>query len=135
MKVLLDLNVLLDFLQRRQPFFDDAAGVIDAVLFGRVEGVLSAHAVTTLHYFLDRGTTRSQAQEVMRWILHTFEIAACDRQLLLAALAAPMPDYEDAVTALAAERSGCSQVITRNLRDFDSSPVPAILPADFLRLL
>ena len=135
MKVLIDLNVVLDFLQKRAPFFDDAASVMDMVLFGRVAGVLPAHAVTTIHYFLSRGSSKRQSNEVMRWILDTFEIAACGRGLLVDALSLPMPDYEDAVTALAAEQCGCSRVVTRNLRDFDGSPVPAMLPADFLRLI
>jgi hypothetical protein len=134
MKVLIDLNVLLDFLQKREPFFGDAASVMDTILFGRVVGVLSAHAVTTIHYLLTRGTSKSQSGEVMRWLLETFEITVCDKALLREALSIPMPDYEDAVTALAAERSACSCVVTRNLRDFDGSPVPAMLPSAFLQL-
>lgn len=135
MKVLVDLNVLLDFLQKRPPFFDDAASVMDAVLFGKVVGVLPAHAVTTIHYLLARGAAREQSGEAMRWLLEVFEIAACGKELLRDALLLPMADYEDAVTALAAERSGCSCVITRNLKDFKGSPVPAVLPADALRLV
>jgi predicted nucleic acid-binding protein len=135
MKVLIDLNVMLDFLQRREPFFDDAACVIDAVLYGRADGVLPAHGVTTIHHFLARGIEKQRAAEVIRWILNTFEVASCGKDLLLAALALPMPDYEDAVTALAAERVGCSHVVTRNIRDFVGSPVPAVLPADLLALV
>jgi hypothetical protein len=134
MKVLVDLNVLLDFLQKCEPFFDAAASVIDLVLFGRAVGVLPAHAVTTIHHFLARGASRQQSEEVMRWILERFEIAVGDKNLLLDALSLPVPDYEYAVTALAAQRSACACVVTRNLRDFGGSPVPAMLPADFLRL-
>ena len=133
MKVLVDLNVLLDFLQKREPFFNDAASVMDMVLFGKVGGVLPAHAVTTIHYLLARGTSKQKSEEVMRWLLNTFEIAVCNRELLLDALSLSMPDYEDAVAALAAEHSACSYVITRNLRDFAGSPVPAMLPAAFLQ--
>lgn len=135
MKVLIDLNVMLDFLQRREPFFDDAAYVMDAVLYGKADGVVPAHAVTTIHYFLSRGTEKQGCGEVMRWLLDAFEVAPCNKDLLLRALSLAMLDYEDAVTALSAERTGCSHVVTRNTRDFAESPVPALLPSDFLELL
>lgn len=135
MKVLLDLNVMLDFLQRREPFFDDAASLMDAVLYGKVDGVLPAHGITTIHYFVTRGAERQRSGEVMRWLLDTFEVATCNKDLLREALTFPMLDYEDAVTALAAQRTGCSYVVTRNIRHFVASPLPTMLPADFLRLL
>lgn len=135
MKVLIDLNVMLDFLQRRDPFFDSAAAVMDAVLYGKTDGVLPAHGITTIHYFLARGAEKQRSREVMRWLLDTFEIASCGKDLLREALSLPMLDYEDAVTALAAQQTGCSYVITRNIRDFVGSPLPAVLPVDFLRVL
>jgi hypothetical protein len=46
-----------------------------------------------------------------------------------------MPDFEDAVTAAAAERAGCDAVVTRNLADYDASPIPAIDPATALAWL
>ena len=44
-----------------------------------------------------------------------------------------MPDFEDAVVDAVAERSGASYIVTRNIKDFADSAVPAILPADFLK--
>lgn len=135
MKILIDLNVMLDFLQQREPFFDNAASVMDAVLYGKVDGVLPAHGITTIHYFVARGTEKQRSGEVMRWLLDTFEIASCSKALLREALSLPMQDYEDAVTTLAAQQTGCSYVITRNIRDFVGSPLPAVLPSDLLRFI
>jgi hypothetical protein len=41
-------------------------------------------------------------------------------------------DFEDAVVATSAEAAGCEVIITRNLTDFASSPVPALTPEEFL---
>ena len=49
------------------------------------------------------------------------------------ALMRAMPDFEDAVVDTVAERSGASYIVTRNIKDFADSAVPAILPADFLK--
>ncbi len=118
MKAIIDLDVMLDFLQRREPFFEDAACVMDAVLYGRVRGVLAAHAVTTLHYFLTRGAEKCRTEEVIGWLLEVFDVAPCTKEVLLAAGGLDMADYEDAVTAVCAQRAACSHIVTRNLSDF-----------------
>ena len=47
------------------------------------------------------------------------------------ALMRDMPDFEDAVVDAVAERNGASCILTRNIKDFAGSVVPAILPVDF----
>ena len=42
MKVFLDTNVLVDYLNKREPFFEDAASIIGICLSGQAKGVLSA---------------------------------------------------------------------------------------------
>ena len=135
MKVLVDLNIALDFLQHRKPFFEEAASLMDAILFENVRGVLPAHGFTTLYYFLARGVQKPQAGEVIQWLLDTFDIAACDKDVLVRAASLQMTDYEDAVTAVCAERVGCSHIVTRNVDDFAGSPVPALPPGEFLQIL
>ena len=132
MKALLDLNVMLDFLEKRSPFYEGAVSIVDAVLYGWAQGALAAHAVTTLSYFLAKGTDRDRQWETLQWLLDTFEIVPCDKQVLADALALGIKDYEDAVTCVAAARAGCSHVVTRNVQDFLRSPVPALTPAEFL---
>ena len=43
-----------------------------------------------------------------------------------------MPDFEDAVVDAVAERNGSSYILTRNVKDFSESIVPAISPTDFI---
>ena len=49
--ILIDLNVLLDVLQKREPFYQASAELLAAVETGQVEGYIAAHSVTTLFYF------------------------------------------------------------------------------------
>lgn len=135
MKVLIDLNVMLDFLQKRQPFFEEAARVMDAVLYARAGGVLPAHAITTLYYFLAKGAEKHRVRETLQWLLRTFDIAPSDKETLTQALALGMNDFEDAVTCVSAVRAGCSYILTRNTADFAASSVPPLAPGQFLELL
>jgi hypothetical protein len=42
------------------------------------------------------------------------------------------PDFEEGAVAAAAESAGCAQIVTRNVRDSDGWPVPAVTPEEFL---
>jgi len=44
-----------------------------------------------------------------------------------------MSDFEDAIIAATALRENAEYIITRNIKDFTQSPIPAITPSDFLR--
>ena len=122
-RVLLDVNVVLDVLLDRRPFAAAAASVWSAVEDGRAVGLLSAHAVTTLHYLNAREAGVRVARETTEALLSVFEVAAVDRTVLDAALALGWKDFEDAVTAAAARRARCEALVTRNARDFKGSPV------------
>jgi predicted nucleic acid-binding protein len=132
MRVLIDLNVLLDVLQQRQPHFAESAGVISAALNGRFEAWMPAHSLTTLHYLIERYSTLAAADEAVDWHLGRFQISHLDTVIFRRARRLGMSDFEDAVVAASAEGSQCSWIVTRNTSDFAASPVPAITPADFL---
>jgi predicted nucleic acid-binding protein len=132
MKIMIDLNVFLDFFQNRQPYYNSSAQVLNRVLFGRLTGVIPAHAVTTLHYLIAKYTGARQADEIVGWLLDRFEIASCDKAILLRARLLAFGDFEDAVLAALAEREKCSAIVTRNTKDFASSPVSAVTPSEFL---
>ena len=51
-RVLIDINVLMDVLQKREPFYEASAQVLSLAEDARIEGFISAHAVTTLMYLL-----------------------------------------------------------------------------------
>jgi len=129
-RVLLDVNVVLDVLLNRKPFVEHSAAVWSAVEEGRAEGMLSAHAVTTLHYLNARAAGPRVARETTEALLSVFEVAAVDGPVLNAALALGWTDFEDAVTAAAARRAKCDAIVTRNPRDFKSAAVRVLAPAE-----
>ena len=50
------------------------------------------------------------------------------------ALASEMSDFEDAVVSAVACRIGAEYILTRNTKDYVKSAVPAVSPADYLKL-
>jgi predicted nucleic acid-binding protein len=135
MRVLVDLNVIIDVLQNRQPFYEDSAGVLDAIARQEVMGWLAAHSVTTLFYVISRVRKRETAVQAVTSLLESFAVAKVDDAVIREALSLGWKDFEDAVQMASAGAEGVDYLITRNIKDFQSGPVPVIQPAAFLALL
>ena len=134
MRVLLDSNIVVDFLHNREQFFDDADLVMGQVERGVVTGLLCATTLTTIAYLTGKTLGKLPAVEQIRQLLKIFEVAAVNRAVLDAALAGNMSDFEDAVLAEAAHQAGAQAIITRNLKDFAHSPVRAYTPRQWLAM-
>lgn len=130
--ILVDLNVLLDVIQKREPHYRASAAVLERVVTGTTSAAIPAHAVTTMHFIVNRYADRRRADGVVDWLLERFEVAAVGRAELQTARRLAWSDFEDAVVAASASSSGCSVIVTRNIRDFRESPVPAMTPDEFL---
>ena len=126
--ILVDINVVLDVLLDRQPHVDASAVVWAAVESHVSDGLLAAHAVTTIHYLIRKELGVSAAKRTVSAMMRVFGIAPVDASVLDDALKLPMPEFEDAVTAAAARAAGCDYIVTRDPRGFRGSPVRALTP-------
>jgi predicted nucleic acid-binding protein len=131
-KVMLDFNVLLDVMQRREPFYAASATVLSQAVEEPGTSCLPGHALTTLHYIVAKYAGREQANTLVDWVLAHLEIVPQDRAQFVRARNLRFDDFEDAALASAAEAAGCKLILTRNVADFGASPVPAVTPEEFL---
>ena len=131
---LVDLNVLLDVIQQRRPFFDSSAQVISRIVRGEATAYIAGHELTTAYYIVNRYASRQAADDLVDWLLVHFEIVPESASVFRRAREMALADFEDAAIASAAEAAQCEYIVTRNVRDFTDSPVPAIAPADLLAL-
>jgi predicted nucleic acid-binding protein len=135
LKVLIDLNVILDTLQKREPFYATSAGVLACAETGRVEGWVAAHSLTTLFYLFAKSHSPEQARVTLTELLRFLAVAAVDQPVIEQALALPYRDFEDAVQMMAAARVGAQYLVTRDAEDFKGGPLPALQPAELLALV
>ena len=135
MKVMIDLNVLLDVIQKREPHFAASAKMLALVAGNKLNAYLPAHCITTLHYIIQKHTDTATANNAIDWVLGKLHIQPERERDFLRARSLPMNDFEDAVVAAIAESSGCVAIITRNVTDFSKSPISAITPEEFLATL
>ena len=132
MKVLLDLNILVDVFEQREPHYAASAKILSLGIEKTIELLIPGHAPATIHYLTARTIGRAMADEALDWMLASFELAPATREVYLRARALHFRDFEDGVVAAVAEAEHCDYIVTRNLRDFAESPVKAVSPAELL---
>jgi predicted nucleic acid-binding protein len=134
LKLFLDTNVVLDVLADREPFAEDAAGVLSVIERGEAEGFVAAHTATTVFYLLQKELGLRRAKRALMDILKLVGVVAVDHDRLLQALAMNWKDFEDAVQAACAAKIDADYIITRNQDDFSGAEVPTRSPAEYLAL-
>ena len=135
MTVTVDINVLLDVFQMRQPHYAASAQVLSLVTTGTLTGVCPAHGLTTLYYLVRKHASKADAEAAMDRVLRHFQIGNLEAAGWHKARRLPFTDFEDAVVATVAEATASAFIVTRNTADFAGSPIPAITPSDFLSQL
>lgn len=134
-RMLFDTNVVLDVLLDRAPYVEASAAVWASVEAGHAEGMLAAHAVTTIHYLIRKEVGNAKAARIVSTILSVFNVAAVDSEVIREALELSFSDFEDAVTSAAARSADCDCIVTRDPKGFRGSPVRPFTPEAVAPLL
>ncbi len=135
MKITVDLNVLLDVAQNRLPHYHASEEVLHRARSGEYLAVLPGHAITALHYIIEKWSGTDLANQTIDGLLADFVIHPSDKTNFQRARQLPLGDFEDALVASVAEATGSDYIVTRNVPDFAGSPVPALTPTEFLEAI
>ena len=110
------------------------AGAFRKAIEADAECLISASAATDIFYMLCKAFQSAQkAKERIEQLSQIVTFADVQGVDIHTALMCSMPDFEDAVVDAVAERNGASYILTRNIKDFAGSSVPAITPTEFLK--
>jgi len=129
-KALLDTDILLDVALRRAGLFEDSARVLDWAEAAPGHAAVAWHSLSNLAYLL-----RPDARPFIRGLLQFCEAAPAATEQARQAVFLPLHDFEDALQAAAALSFGADFIVTRNIPHYRRSPVPALLPKQFLARL
>jgi predicted nucleic acid-binding protein len=133
-RVLIDTNIVLDFLLQREPFSQDAELLFQSIDAGQIIGYVTATTLTDIFY-ISRKHTRSveQARQAVSEILTAMVICPIDRAVLESAFNSGLVDFEDAVQIFGAVAQGLDAILTRDSKGFLSSPIPVMSVQELLR--
>ncbi|BET65686.1 PIN domain nuclease [Opitutales bacterium ASA1] len=135
MRPLLDTNVLVDVALRRPGLHEASGATVVWCLNNPGAGLVTVHSLATFSYLAGRAAGPAKAREFIADLTEGMDIARLDNDEVRRALALPLADFEDALVAAAAEAAAATLIVTRNTADFRRSPVKAVTPEDFVRLV
>ena len=133
MKVLIDTNIIMDYLSNRQPFFDMADKIIDLCSNDdRVQSYLAAHTITNIFYLLRKHFSIDKRREVILDLFEAFHIVPIDEEKLFNALQnREFKDFEDCLQVECAKSIKVDYIITRDAKDFANSEITFLTPEEF----
>lgn len=135
MRVLLDVNVVLDSMLQRSPWDRDADAILQADVRGDIECAVTTLSLANVFYVSRKAVGTAAARIAVRTYLTALEIIRVDQQTLLDADAMPGTDFEDNILIAAAVAASVDAIVTRNPSDFAHSPILVLQPAELLNRL
>ena len=133
MRALIDTCIVIDALQAREPFAEDAQQIFLAVANKRVMGFLTAKSAADIYYITHRHTHNDRdTRRVLSTLFNLFDLLDTAGMDCRRAISSELTDYEDAMMVETALRCGVDCIVTRNLKDYERSPVQVYSPSAFL---
>lgn len=134
MKALVDTNIILDVLTKRELFYLDSSKIWSFVTNEILRGYISAISVNNLFYIVRRLKDQKTAESFVDQILEDFKIIPLTNNILKQARTIPKKDFEDLIQYFSAIHEGCDVIVTRNKEDFPSVGIKIMNPAELLRI-
>ncbi|MBW4575014.1 MAG: PIN domain-containing protein [Aphanothece sp. CMT-3BRIN-NPC111] len=136
MRVLVDTNIILDFLLERDPFIREAEVLFEAMASQRVVGYVTATTVTDIFYIVRRQTRSiERARQAVIETLAAMEVCTVDRSILETAITSNLRDFEDVVQLACAIDNNLDAIITRYPQGFAGSILPILSAGQLLERL
>ena len=135
MTALIDTNVLLDVLARREPFYAAASRVWTLAERGATRALVSAISFNNVYYIVRKASGKGQADLALRLMRDIFEVVAVDTRIVdLAMEDRGVNDFEDAIQLYSAIQAHAPHLVTRNTSDFPKDRVSVLSPDEFVAL-
>ena len=133
--MLVDTDVLIDVALDRRPHSEAAAQLLDRLERGPRSGFIAWHSASNFYYLVAPTRGGDDARAFIGDLVQFMAVAPTSTESLRYAASLPMKDFEDAMQVAAARACGATHNVTRNVKDFERSPIPAITPEAALREL
>lgn len=136
MVLLIDTNVIIDFLCKREPFFDDSLKIIKAAANNKYNAFITANSITDIIYLLRKsGPIKEVKKDIydLLEILNLIDITKKDIESVL--LSDNECDLEDELIYQCAKKTKCDYIVTRDEKGFKHiKDIKICTPEEFLTI-
>lgn len=135
-KVLIDTDVILDFLFDRKPFSEDAAQILSWCENGKIQGFVTSIMLSNIYYLLRKTAKHEKVIENLKMLLNIVDVITTNKDTVLDALHSEFKDFEDALQNFSAQNSNeIKVIITRNSKDYKTSNLAVMEPETYINLV
>ncbi len=135
MRILVDTDILVDVALDRMPFSRDASLLLDKLEMKQANGFIAWHSLSNLYYICSSSIHDKKLKEYIKELLFFLSVSETATKDAIYALGLNVGDFEDAMQISAAISCKADFIVTRNIRDFKHSPVPACLPGEIIMII
>ena len=134
-KILVDTDVVMDFITKREPFDKDASLLFNLGDKDQVKLCISSLCLNNIYYLLRKIIGHKKTINILKQLLEITEVLSVDKQVVLKALHSKFNDFEDALQHFSAiENGNVDVIVTRNLRDYKHSKIPVMNAGSFIQM-
>lgn len=136
MKILIDTCIIIDALQNREPFNQNAQKIFLYAANRKFDGFITAKSVTDIYYLMHRCTHDDKnTRSILNKLFKLFDLLDTTGIDCKYAVSSNVSDYEDSVMIETALRSGMDGIVTRNTKDYSKSAVSVFTPEELIKKL
>lgn len=128
MKVFIDTNVLIDFVARREQFYQTAANLINLGIKGELKLYTTPLSYATCTFIAQKVLGYGGVVKALQILSNYINVTTMDSIQCHNALFSLMPDFEDMLQFESAYAAGCDVIITRNKKHFPPDAIQLLEP-------
>lgn len=134
MVVLIDANVIIDYLTERNGFFESSRKVMKICSSEDVQGYAAFHSISNI-WFILRKKPDDERRKMLKDICTILTVVGASHKDVISAIDSDnFKDFEDCLQDKCAVTVRSDYIVTRNVDDFKESQTKAITPSEFCRL-
>lgn len=133
MKVFVDTNVVLDFLLKREGFFEDARMVMVLGYNKLCDLYMSSLSFSNIAYIARKELAGDDLYDCFSDIRELLSVSSVTQEEVDGAIKLKAKDFEDAIQYFSAKSMDADCIVTRNTKDFAFSEIAVLTPGEFLK--
>lgn len=131
-KLLVDTNIVIDLLQKREEFYEEAQELFTLADKKKVKLFISSLTIANTHFLLSRYYNSNDTRKILAKFKVLVDVLPLDDKIIELALASDLKDFEDAIQFFTAIENNAGIIITRNKKDFRKQNIPILTAKEYL---
>jgi predicted nucleic acid-binding protein len=122
-KLFIDTNIVIDLLQKREKFYEEAQELFTLADRKKVKLFVSSLTIANTHFLLSKYYNLNDARKILTKFKILVEVLTLDDKIIELALTSNFKDFEDAIQYHTAIENNMDIIITRNKKDFKTAKI------------